>query len=116
MVVVVAVAVANLGLMGESGVGLEVGVIRVGDAIVWLQRERNGGRECVYMFLVREGNWVSATWAYHLILVLCFMDDKRPNEMIDMDKPSAFLRLRFICFKPWPPHGLLEKLQPLMVD
>jgi hypothetical protein len=51
VVVVVAVAVVvNLGLMGESGVGLEVGVIRVGDAIVWLQRERNGGRERVYVF------------------------------------------------------------------
>lgn len=29
------------------------------------------------MFLVREENWVSATWAYHLILVcLVFMDEK----------------------------------------
>ena len=69
--------------------------------------------ESVYMFLVREGNRVSATWAYHLILVLGFMDDKRPNEMIDIDK--AFLRLRFICFMPWLPRGLLEKLQPSMV-
>lgn len=48
------VAVVNLGLMGGSGVGLEVGVIRVGDAMVWLQRERERGREMeegrVYMF------------------------------------------------------------------
>ncbi len=46
--------VVDLGLMGESGVGLEVGVIRVDDAIamVWLQREkeRNGGRDCVDVF------------------------------------------------------------------
>lgn len=43
------------------------------------RREMEGGS--VYMFLDREGNWVSATWAYHLILVLGFMDDKRPNEI-----------------------------------
>lgn len=33
---VMLVLVVNLDLMGESGVGLEVGVIRVGDAMVWL--------------------------------------------------------------------------------
>jgi hypothetical protein len=33
------------------------------------------------MFLDREGNWVSATWSYHLILVLGFMDDKRHNKI-----------------------------------
>lgn len=67
MEVVVAV---DLGLMGESGVSLEVGVIRVGDAMVWLQWERNVGM--VYAFLVREGNRVSATQAYHLIFSCSF--------------------------------------------
>lgn len=36
LVVLMLVLVVNLDLMGESGVGLEVGVIRVGDAMVWL--------------------------------------------------------------------------------
>lgn len=37
-------------------------------------------------------NWVSATCAYHLILFFSLMDEKMPNQMLDMD-----LATRSIC-------------------
>lgn len=92
-------AVESLDLTGGRGAGWAVGVISAGDAMSEFVRERKEQKVETLRQSPRkeeEGNWVCATWAYHLILVLSLMDQTIPNHMLDICV-SVFFFLISMC-------------------
>lgn len=74
----VAVMVVGLVLMGGRDLGVEVGVMRVGEAMVLMEKKvREGRRERKREFLC-EVYWVFATWPYRLIFVFGLWMRKQP--------------------------------------